>query len=104
MIDDPPEPFNAGDRASIRAREKDIAKRTRDVTLFMAAALDRHEGRTTIHELLQMTGIWASAAVSDSNMLWHREGQRAVGLRLWDMAWRANPAGFKLMLDEHETR
>ena len=101
--DDDNKPFNAGDRQSVRSREKEIAQRTKQISTFLYASLQHIEGRTTIHELLRMTGIWAPIAGSDPNPMLLAEGARRVGLRLWEMAWRANPTGFKLMLDEHET-
>lgn len=103
MDDDDDVPFNAGDRQSVRTREKEQARREKQIATFLHASMQHTEGRTTIHELLRMTGIWAPSAGSDPNPMLIAEGARRVGLRLWDMAWRANPAGFKLMLDEHET-
>ncbi len=102
-IETPPGIFNAANRGGVKAREKATKLRDEGKAEALRVFMSNKYGRAVIYDLLNSSGFWSAgiSATYNSNEMWARAGARQVAVEINGLAWRADSAAYKLMIDEN---
>ncbi len=102
-IETPEGIYSASNRSSVKAREKAQKLREEGKLAALRDMMRSIYGRAVVYDLLLGAGFWSAgiSATYNSNEMWARAGARQIAVELNGLAWRADPALYKLMIDEN---
>ena len=92
--------WDASDEAQVRASEKDVEDRSRDIEYIMRM----ERGRRWMHEMIFDTCHIQrlSYVVNDSDSTAFNEGAKSVGLSLLEQVKTNCPKLYRQMMEEHD--
>lgn len=96
--------YDAGNRSSVREREKAAARADRERREWLANAIQTSAGRKYFYDLLASCHIFESLFNDSPQRLSFLEGERNVGLRIFSDLMASEPEALILMLREQNER
>lgn len=105
LEEEQPEGFNAADPKQVNAAKREAGAEESSDREVMKQLTDYRPGRAFLWRLFEKCHMFETSFFPDSARLTDfREGERNIGLRLFEQLGQANPTAYTQMLREHREK
>lgn len=98
-----PEEFDASDEDQVRSKKRDAKRIERERRDFLRMhILGTKQGRDWLYGHLEQCHVFSTSFSIEPGRMAFAEGERNIGLRLYEAIMAADPRNYLTMLEEHD--